>query len=152
MLMLETAAAVFLGLHLLIAGTRARDAITGVIGERVYLILFSLASIAAIVWLVMTYNAAQAGSENYLVYDLGRGVHDLGIVVIAIAFIGLGQVMGRAFDEIPNRVGAYTVNVLGSLVGIVAFFAAMTTRAFRRLHGSARPSRSPLPRTATPSA
>ena len=73
-------------MHLLIAGTRARDAITGVIGERVYLILFSLASIAAIVWLVMTYNAAQAGAENYLVYDLGRGVHDLGIVVIAIAF------------------------------------------------------------------
>ena len=29
MLMLETAAAVFLGIHLLIAGTRARDAITG---------------------------------------------------------------------------------------------------------------------------
>lgn len=86
MLMLETAAAVFLGLHLLIAGTRARDAITGAIGERSYLALFSLASIAAITWLVIAYNAAQAGPDDRRLYDLGRGVHDLGIPLIAIAF------------------------------------------------------------------
>jgi len=45
-------------------------------------------------------------------------------LLISIIFIGLGQVMGRAFDAIPNRIGAYTVNVLGSLLGIVGFFAA----------------------------
>jgi uncharacterized membrane protein len=86
MLMLETAAAVFLGIHLLIAGTRARDAITGVIGERVYLALFSLASLAAIAWLALSYNTAQAGPDNRQLYDLGRGVHDLGIPIVAIAF------------------------------------------------------------------
>lgn len=86
MLMLEVAAAVFVGLHLLIAGTRIRDAITGVIGERAYLALFSLASIAALAWLLMTYNAAQAGPDNHRLYDLGRGVHDMGILIIAIAF------------------------------------------------------------------
>ena len=87
MLMLEVAAAVFLGIHLLIAGSRVRDAITGAIGERAYLALFSLASIAAIVWLCMAYNAAQAsGAGDPLLYDLGRGVHDLAIPVIAIAF------------------------------------------------------------------
>ena len=31
--------------------------------------------------------------------------------------------MGRAFDAIPNRVVAYTVDVLGSLAGIAAFAA-----------------------------
>src|ERR1700722_624971 len=34
--------------------------------------------------------------------------------LIALMFVGLGQVMGRAFDVIPNRIGAYTANVFGS--------------------------------------
>ncbi len=41
--------------------------------------------------------------------------------LIALAFVGLGQVMGRAFAAIPDRVVAYTVDVLGSLAGIAAF-------------------------------
>src|SRR5688500_17453423 len=41
--------------------------------------------------------------------------------LIAITFVGLGQTMGRAFDAIPNRVMAYTVDVLGSLSGITLF-------------------------------
>jgi spermidine synthase len=43
--------------------------------------------------------------------------------LVALVFVGLGQVMGRAFDAIPSRVGAYTIDVLGSLTGIAAFFA-----------------------------
>ena len=31
--------------------------------------------------------------------------------------------MGRAFDAIPNRVAAYTIDVFGSLTGIAAFAA-----------------------------
>ncbi len=42
---------------------------------------------------------------------------------LALTFVGLGQVMGRAFDAIPNRVAAYTLDVLGSLAGIAAFAA-----------------------------
>ena len=42
-------------------------------------------------------------------------------VLISLTFIGLGQVMGRAFDAIPNRVVAYSVDILGSLTGIVIF-------------------------------
>ncbi len=42
-------------------------------------------------------------------------------VLIALMFIGLGQALGRAFDAIPDRVRAYTVDVLGSLSGIVVF-------------------------------
>ena len=41
--------------------------------------------------------------------------------LVAMIFIGLGQVMGRAFDAIPNPVVAYSVDVLGSLTGIVLF-------------------------------
>jgi len=85
--MLIAAAAVFLAIHVLISGTRVRDAITGAIGERPYLGLFSLASIAIIVWLAMSYNAAQASAENRVLYDLGRGVRDLGIPVVTLAFL-----------------------------------------------------------------
>jgi SAM-dependent methyltransferase len=43
--------------------------------------------------------------------------------LVALTFVGLGQVMGRAFDAIPGRVRAYTIDVLGSLTGIAAFAA-----------------------------
>ncbi|MBI1732807.1 MAG: hypothetical protein HYR49_08585 [Gammaproteobacteria bacterium] len=43
--------------------------------------------------------------------------------LIALTFVGLGQVMGRAFDAIPDRVVAYSVDILGSLAGITAFAA-----------------------------
>ncbi len=42
-------------------------------------------------------------------------------VLIALMFVGLGQVLGRAFNAISNRVAAYTTNVLASLVGILLF-------------------------------
>jgi hypothetical protein len=51
-------------------------------------------------------------------------VAGLFFVLITLAFVGLGQVMGRAFDAIPSRIAAYTTNILGSLLGIVAFFLA----------------------------
>ena len=43
--------------------------------------------------------------------------------LITLVFVGLGQVMGRAFAAIPDRVSAYTVDILGSLSGIAAFAA-----------------------------
>jgi SAM-dependent methyltransferase len=42
-------------------------------------------------------------------------------VLISLMFIGLGQEMGRRFAAIPNRVAAYSFDILGSLTGIVAF-------------------------------
>jgi spermidine synthase len=45
-------------------------------------------------------------------------------VAIALVFVGLGQVMGRRFDAIPDRLAAYTADILGSLAGIAAFGAA----------------------------
>jgi uncharacterized membrane protein len=86
MAMLIAAAVVFLALHLLVAGTRARDAIVGAIGERAYLGLFSLASLGGIVWLALSYNAASAiGSDVW--WDLGAGVRHMGLIVVAVAFL-----------------------------------------------------------------
>jgi len=85
--MLIAAAVVFLGIHFLVSGTRLRDVTTAVIGERLYLALFAVASLVTIVWLVISYNAAAAHAENRFLYDLGPGVRDAGIPVIAVAFL-----------------------------------------------------------------
>lgn len=44
-------------------------------------------------------------------------------IVIALALIGPGQELGRALNRWPNRVQAYTINITGSIVGIVMFAA-----------------------------
>ncbi|MGE0665341.1 MAG: spermidine synthase [Sphingomonadales bacterium] len=42
-------------------------------------------------------------------------------VLIALMFVGIGQVLGRAFDAYPDRVTGYTLNIGGSLAGIAGF-------------------------------
>ncbi len=42
-------------------------------------------------------------------------------IVIALAFLGPGQELGRALKQWPNRVQAYTLNIVGSIVGIALF-------------------------------
>jgi uncharacterized membrane protein len=86
MAMLIMAAIVFLGIHFLVSGTRLRDRITSLIGERPYLGLFSLASLAAIVWLAISYNAAAGSAEDLTIYDLGPGVRYAAIPASAFAF------------------------------------------------------------------
>ena len=86
MTMLIAASAAFIAIHLLVSGTRLRDAIVRAIGERPYLGLFSLASLGIIVWLIRAYFAAQGSGDNRVLYDLGH-VRDLGIPVVALAFL-----------------------------------------------------------------
>ncbi|HEV3008888.1 MAG TPA: hypothetical protein VGX52_07635, partial [Burkholderiales bacterium] len=68
------------------------------------------------------------GTE-YRPVDPGRWVIPMWAVaaaffaLIALTFVGLGQVMGRAFDAIADRVAAYSLDILGSLTGIAAFAA-----------------------------
>lgn len=93
MTMLIAAAVFFLFIHLAIAGTRARDAIVRSIGEQAYMGAFSVASLAGIVWLIISYNRASAEGSD-LLWDLGPGVRHLGIIVIAIAmFFGVSGLL-----------------------------------------------------------
>jgi len=43
--------------------------------------------------------------------------------LIALALIGPGQQLGKALNRWPNRVQAYTINISGSIVGILLFAA-----------------------------
>lgn len=44
-------------------------------------------------------------------------------LVIALTMVGPGQQLGRALAKLPNRLEAYTIDILGSLAGIVLFAA-----------------------------
>ena len=44
-------------------------------------------------------------------------------LVLALAFIGPGQELGRALKRWPNRLQAYSINIAGSIAGILIFAA-----------------------------
>ncbi len=88
MTLLIAAAATFLAIHLLISGTRLRDAITGAIGQGPYMGLFSLASLASLVWMGFAY--AQARGDNDRVFwtatDVTKWIQ-LGVTFLAFLLI-----------------------------------------------------------------
>jgi len=58
MVSLSLAALAFIGIHLGVSGTQLRDRIVSRMGLRAYMVLFSVASVGAIIWLVSAYRAA----------------------------------------------------------------------------------------------
>lgn len=89
---LIAAAAVFVLIHLLISGTRVRDALVARLGEGAYMGLFSLASVAALAWLGFAYAGARDDAWNLAYWGVtpaGRHLQ-LSLQVIAFLFIVLG--------------------------------------------------------------
>ena len=52
-----------------------------------------------------------------------EAIAGLMFILIALAMTGPGQQLGRSLARIPNRVEAYTVNIAGSIAGILLFTA-----------------------------
>ena len=84
---LTLAACAFAGIHLLVSGTRARDALVARLGERAYRGLFSLASALTLGWLIWAYTGARVVQVTPLL-EL-RGVA-AALVFVAFVFIVLG--------------------------------------------------------------
>lgn len=42
-------------------------------------------------------------------------------VLVALLFLGPGQILGRCFNAAPDRIKAYAINIAGSLAGIACF-------------------------------
>lgn len=82
---LIAAAAFFVLLHLLVSGTRLRNTIVGTIGEGPYMGLFSLASVAGIVWLAMAYGDARGFGATY--WDTGDVGRHVSLIVQLLAFL-----------------------------------------------------------------
>jgi uncharacterized membrane protein len=85
MLSLIAAACFFVGIHLLVAGTRLRDRLVARLGERRYLGGFSLASLVGMVWLSLAYSAAFASSANAGYWTTPTWLRDVVAVVVLIA-------------------------------------------------------------------
>lgn len=58
MAFLAAAALAFTLIHLGVSGTRLRDRLVAALGLRAYMVVFSVASVASIIWLVAAYKAA----------------------------------------------------------------------------------------------
>jgi uncharacterized membrane protein len=84
---LIAAAAAFVLIHLFISGTRARDALTGAIGEGPYMGLFSLASIACLVWLGAAFGTANRASANAVMWTSSPLTKDIQLVAQFVAFL-----------------------------------------------------------------
>ena len=82
------AAIFFLGIHLLVSGTTLRDRLVAGIGERAYLAVFALASLAGISWLC----ASWAAHEPVAPWWNGRSLlHPAyGVVFIACQLVVIG--------------------------------------------------------------
>lgn len=86
---LLAAAAFFVLLHLLVSGTRMRDALAGLLGQNLYMGLFSAASAAGLVWLGMAFGAARGEAWNAAYWSLTPATRhiQLGLQLLAMLLI-----------------------------------------------------------------
>lgn len=89
MLSLIAAATFFLAIHLLVSGTRLRDALTGRIGTGPYMGLFSLASIAGLVWLGFAFAQARQAPVEEVFWSLTPATRyvQIGLQLVAMLLI-----------------------------------------------------------------
>jgi uncharacterized membrane protein len=84
---LIAAAATFVLLHLVVSGTRLRGAITGVIGEGPYMGLFSLASVASLVWLGLAFSKARGGPGDVVYWTVSPTTRPIAMVLVLLGFL-----------------------------------------------------------------
>lgn len=70
MLSLISAATFFLAIHLLVSGTRVREALTGRIGQGAYMGVFSLSSVAGLAWLGLAFVQARHSPPDGVFWDI----------------------------------------------------------------------------------
>lgn len=87
MTMLIVAALAFLVIHLLVSGTAVRGAVVRTIGEGPYMGLFSLASLAIIVWLSIAYGQARGDGAVFWGAAVGARHATVAFMLIALLFV-----------------------------------------------------------------
>ena len=89
MINLIDAAAFFVLLHLLISGTSIRTAMVKIIGEGAYMGLFSVASVAGLVWLGLAYGQSRGEAWNVAYWGITPATQhaQLGLMLLAMLLI-----------------------------------------------------------------
>ena len=135
---LIAAATFFVLLHLLVSGTRLRDALVLRLGPGPYMGLFSLASLAGIVWLGFAFAQARSGAGNDVLWGMGSATHGLQFVLqliavlfIIVIYIGATTALQTVwtFSDVMNGLMA-----LPNLIGLVILSPLVyrETRAYFR--------------------
>ncbi len=133
MTQLIAAAAFFVLLHLVVSGTRLRNLITGAIGEGPYMGLFSLVSLAGLVWLGFAYAHARRLPDDVDYWALSETTRwiAIGLVLLGFLFIVPG-VMTRNPTSVRQEKALQDPNAVTGVLRItrhpflwgVAFWAA----------------------------
>lgn len=84
---LIAAAVAFLLLHLVVSGTRVRDAATDALGPGAYMGLFSLASVGLLVWLGIAYGAVWSGPGDTAYWHSTAATRWLQLALQLVAFL-----------------------------------------------------------------
>lgn len=89
MISLIAAAAFFVLLHLMISGTSIRTAMVKIIGEGAYMGLFSVASVAGLVWLALAYGQSRGEAWNIAYWGITPATRhaQLGLMLLAMLLI-----------------------------------------------------------------
>jgi uncharacterized membrane protein len=87
MVSLVAAATFFVLLHLLVSGTRVRDALTGGIGQGPYMGLFSLASIGGLAWLGFAFAHARGNSGDAAFWEVTPATRQIQLVLQLLAVL-----------------------------------------------------------------
>src|SRR5208282_1319113 len=66
---------------------------------------------------------ATGNNSNWIQYGMAALVAGALFLLIVSVFVPLGQTVSRQMDLAPSALRAYSWNLFGSLVGVVAFFA-----------------------------
>ena len=85
MTQLVAAATLFFAIHILVSGTRLRDALVTTLGEKIYMAIFSLTSIGAVVWLAISFNAGVISADNVIYWQAPAGILQGGGIILLVA-------------------------------------------------------------------
>ena len=91
MVSLIAAAAFFLLIHFGVSGTRVRDSLVATLGAGPYRALFSIASIAGIVWMVYAYRRAPTVETWGLLLGLRPAASAVVFIAVLLVVIGLAS-------------------------------------------------------------
>ena len=101
MVNLVAAAAVFVLFHLLVSGTRLRDAAVGTLGQGPYMGLYSLASVAGLAWLIFAFGAARNDPASTMLWT---GPPALRWVQLVLQFVAVMLVVPGLATPNPTSV------------------------------------------------
>lgn len=100
---LGLATAVFLAIHI-VPSSVLRGALVARLGEKGYAFLFSLLSLAAIVWMVMAFNAAPSGPVLWM--NHGPLQYVTLVLMLLALMLGVGGLIGRIPTAVGGRLAA----------------------------------------------